>query len=127
MDDNVQYEIDDTDRVPPHVRLCHVILREGLGAGFTAVELTTPPGAMPIARAMSEGSWKPLMAFPPPVYDQLVQRFKHMAGIAPHLDDTEGTILVRLAGRDATITLHARNDQGSEELVLYFPAKPVAS
>jgi hypothetical protein len=127
MNASIRYEIDDTERIQPHVRLCHRILSEALAAGFTAVELAAPPGAGPTARAQSDGSWKPFMAFPAAVYGMLVEHLKHMAGMAPEQRDGDGTFLVQSAGRDAAVNLSARrNDQGFDELVLHFPAKPTA-
>jgi len=120
MNAGTRYDIDDTDRVPPHVRLCHKILRDGLSAGFTAVELAQPSGSFPTARARLKAEWKPFMTFPVAVYTSLVERFKEMAG-------PNATIPVRLAGRDASVTLNVqRNEQGSEDLVLGFPANPLA-
>lgn len=126
MNANVRFDIDDTDQVRPHVRLCHLMLSEALAAGFTVVELATRPGAEPTARTQVDGSWQPFMAFPPAVYSMLLNYFKHMAGVAPEQQDAEGMILVRLAGRDASVNLRIRrNEQGVVELVLHFPAKPV--
>jgi hypothetical protein len=116
MNATSRYDIDDTDRIRPHVRLCHDLLRKRLRSGFTAVELAVPAEALPTARGRMQTDWKPRMTFPVAVYDRLVAHFKQMAG-------SGGTILVRLAGRDASITLVVRpNDQGSEDLVLGVPA-----
>jgi hypothetical protein len=126
MNASIRYEIDDTERNRPHVRLCHRILSEALAAGFTVVELATPPGAIPTARAQIDGSWKPLMAFPPAVFSMLVEYLRHMASVAPDQRHADGTILVRAAGRDASVTLSVRrNDQGADDLVLSFPTSPV--
>jgi hypothetical protein len=119
-----RHEIDDTERARPHVRLCHRVLSEALASGFSAVELTTPPGGTPTAHAESGGSWAEFMAFPPAVSELLIEYFKHMAGVPPEQHDADGTILVRAAGRDATIELRTRrNLQGIDELVLRFPAR----
>ena len=127
MNAPLRHDIDDTDQIRPHVRLCHLVLREALAAGFTAVELAAPPGAPPTARAQSGGAWKWFMAFPAGVYGSLVAHLKDMAGIPPEQREGQGTILVRLAGQDAAITLRARcNEQGVDELVLTLPAKAVA-
>jgi hypothetical protein len=121
-----RFKIDDTEQVRPHIRLCHQILSEALAAGFTSVELTAVPGTVPAARARHEGTWKSFMAFPPPVYGQLVEYFKQMARVASDAPAAEGTILVRAAGRDAAVVLRSRrNDQGVEELILDFPATSV--
>ena len=126
MNARTRYEIDDTERIRPHVRLCHRILSEALASGFSAVKLAALPEGMPTARAESEGSWKPFMAFPPAVYGLLVEHFKHMGGVAPEQGDGDGTILVRAAGRDASINLTARRHrQGADELVLHFPVPSV--
>ena len=115
MNAKIRYEINDTDRIRPHIRLCHLILSEALASGFTAVELAATSGSPQQARAQIEGAWKPFMAFPVSVYDALVEHFKQMAG-------ADGTILVQLAGRDASVTLRVRrNAQGSDDLVLSFP------
>jgi hypothetical protein len=128
MSASVRYDIDDDVKAGrPHIRLCHLILRESMVAGLTAVEVTTPPGGLPTARALRDDSWTAFMAFPVQVYGMLVPHFKHMAGVAPDQSDAEGTILVRLAGRDASIDLRVRRtDQGLDELVLGFPPKPTA-
>jgi hypothetical protein len=127
MSTPLRYEIDDTDQVRPHVRLCHRILSESLAAGFTAVELATPLGGMPTARAQQAGSWKSFMAFPPAAYRQLIEHFKQMASIAPQEPNGESTSLVRVAGRDASVRVQARrNEAGSDELVLHFPQTSVA-
>jgi len=61
------------------------------------------------------------MAFPPPVYGQLVEYFKEMAGVASDAASADGRILVQVGGRDAAVVLRARrNDQAVEELVLDF-------
>jgi hypothetical protein len=122
----IRYEIDDTEQNRPHVRLCHRILSDALATGVTIVELATPIGALPTARAQIDGSWKPLMAFPPAVFNMLVEHLRHMAGVALDQRHVVGTILVRAAGRDASVALSVqRNDQGSDDLVLSFPTSPV--
>ena len=122
MHAETRHEIEDTERSRPHVRLCHRLLREALASGCTTVALGRPPEGMPTARAERGGSWTPLMEFPPAVYGQLVDYFKHMAGVTPGQHRAHGTILVRATGRDASIALSARqNDQGVDELVLRFP------
>ncbi len=122
MGEAVRYTIDDTDRVAPHVRLCHLILRSALTEGFTAVELSCPPGEMPTARSQRDGRWEWYMAFPPPVYAQMTAYFKHMAGVPASTHETEGEMLVRLAGRETAIALTARtNDHGDDDVVLHFP------
>jgi hypothetical protein len=126
MNAGKRFKIDDTEQVRPHIRLCHRILSEGLAAGFTIIELTAAPGTAPAARAQHEGTWKSFMAFPPPVYGQLIEYFKQMAGVASDAPSTDGTILVQAAGRDAAVALRSRrNDQGVEELILHFPATSV--
>ena len=123
----LRHEIDDTDQVRPHVRLSHLVLREALAGGFTAVELAAPPRAMPTARAQSGGTWQWFKSFPPAVYDSLVAHFKQMAGMTPEQREGDGTILVRLAGQDTAITLRVqRNEQGLDVLLLHFPARPAA-
>lgn len=123
MNHSTRHNIDDTDQIRPHMRLCHRMLSEGLTAGYTAVELATDPGGAATARAQTGGSWKSYMAFPSPVYQQLVVYFKQMAGLASDEPATAGTILVRYSGRDASIKLEARrSDQGADELLLLFPA-----
>jgi hypothetical protein len=124
MNPSIRHTIDDTEQIRPHMRLCHRMLSEALAAGFTAIELATVPGGTPTARALSEGSWKPFMAFPPAVYQQLVDHFKQMAGVASAQRAATGTILVRSNGRDASVELEARrNDEYIDELVLHFPAR----
>ena len=126
MTATARHVIDDTERIRPHVRLCHHILREGLASRFTAVEFNAAPGATPSARAQSDGAWKDFMAFPPPVYGMLVEHLKDMAGFAPEAREAVGTILVRVAGRDASLTLRVRrNEQGSDEGTVAFPSTPV--
>jgi hypothetical protein len=67
------------------------------------------------------------MAFPPAAYRQLIEHFKQMASIAPQEPNGESTILVRVAGRDASVRVQARrNEAGSDELVLHFPQTSVA-
>ena len=123
MTGNVRHEIDDTPQVRPHVRLCHQMLSEGLTSGFSAVELTPVPDAMPQARVQSAGSWKPYMAFPKAAYSQIVSRLREMAGLAPDEADGDGAILVRWSGREASIALRAqRNEHGEERILLTFPA-----
>jgi len=123
MSASIRYDIDDTEPTErPHVRLCHLILRESIQAGVTTVAVTTPPGGVPTARALRDGSWTPFMAFPAMVYDMLVRHFKHMAGVAPDEPEAEGTILVRLPGRDASVRLRVRRtDQGADDLTLELP------
>jgi len=124
MNDTVRYAIDDTDRIRPHMRLCHRILSEGLTAGFPIVELSTPPDGMPTARAQVGDALQPFMAFPPPVYAMLVEYLKQMAGVPQESSDATGTILVRLGERDASVGLSARRDEkGEDELVLHFPTE----
>ena len=54
----------------------------------------------------------------------LVGYLKEMAAVTPDREGTHGTILVRLAGTHASITVTARrSDQGLEELVLRFPTE----
>jgi len=126
MNAGKRFKIDDTEQVQPHIRLCHRILSEALAAGFTTVELTAVPGTAPAARARHEGTWKSFMAFPPPVYGQLVEYFKQMAGAASEGPSADGTILVQAAGRDAAVALRSRrSDHGVEELILHFPATSV--
>jgi hypothetical protein len=128
MQAGTRYQIDDTERNRPHIRLCHRMLSHGLITGLTAVELTAPAGTMPTARARHDGSWKALMAFPPAVYALLVEYFKHMAGLAPEQGDAAGTILVQLAGRHGAIGLRARrNERGVDELILHFPNVPAST
>lgn len=123
MPTGTRHTIDDTVKGRPHVRLCHLILRESLAAGFSLLELTTPPGGTPAARVQLGGSWRPLMTFPPQVYGLLVEHFKQMAGVTREQPEAHGTILVRLAGRDASVTLSARRTaEGPDELLLHFPA-----
>ena len=122
MDEPARYTIDDTEHVRPIVRLCHLILRSGLTEGFTAVELTCPPGEMPTARSERDGRWEWYMAFPSPAYGQMVEYYERMAGVEAGAHEAEATILVRLAGRNATIGFTLRtNDRGDAELVLRFP------
>lgn len=125
MNAPIRHDVDDTEMVRPHIRLCHLLLRESMQAGLTTVEVTTPPGGVPTARALREGSWTPFMTFPTRVYGLLVEHFKHMAGAAPDQPEVEGTILVRLTGRDASVGLRVRRtDQGVDDLTLGFPPKP---
>jgi hypothetical protein len=128
MSASVRHDIDDTGpTVRPHIRLCHLMLRESMLAGLTTVEVTTPPGGLPTARALRDGSWAPFMAFPALVYRMLVEHFKHMAGVAPDQPEVEGTLLVRLPGRDASVRLRVRRtDQGVDDLTLEFPPRPAA-
>lgn len=122
MGEAVRYNIDDTDRVAPHVALCHLILRSALTERFSAVALSHPPGETPTARSEHDGRWEWYMAFPPAAYGLMVAYYRKMADLAPDADETEGTILVRLAGHQAAIGLTMRtNDQGDEEVVLHFP------
>jgi hypothetical protein len=122
MDAGIRYDIDDSAANRPHVRLCHRILSEALAGGFAAIELATPPAAMPTARVQVGGEWQWFMAFPPPACRTLVEYLRHMAGVAHKPRDADGTILVRCAGRDAAIALHARRDeQGRDALMLRFP------
>jgi hypothetical protein len=117
-----RYVIDDSDRVRPHIRLCHRLLAEALVNGYGTVELVSPPGEMPGARAGVDGAWKPLMAFPSAVHDSLIGYLKEMADLPPGSQVGTCTIQVRLADVDASITVSARrNDQGLEELTLHFP------
>lgn len=121
MGEAVRYTIDDTERVAPHVRLCHLMLRSALTEGFSALELACPPGEIPTARSERDGSWEWYMAFPPPAYGQIVDYIKRMAGVLPDQPDAVGRILVRLAGRDATITMTVRtSEHGEDEVVLRF-------
>jgi hypothetical protein len=111
----MRYNIDDTKWVRPHVRLCHLILSEALTRGYTAVKFQVSSGGLPSARAKTTGSWRPFMTFPVPVYKALVAYLKHMAG-------PDGTILVRLADRDASVRLAVRpNSHGSDDIVLRVP------
>lgn len=120
MNAGIRYEIDDTSQNRPHVRLCNQILNQGVTGEFASVELVTRPGAMPTARVQVDGSWKPFMAFPPPVFAVMVEHFKHMAGVAQD-QHADGTILVRTAGRDASVALRVRRDDpGSDALILSF-------
>jgi hypothetical protein len=124
MNEDVRYAIDDTDQIRPHMRLCHRLLSEGLTAGFSIVELATPPDGMPTARAQVGDALQPLMAFPPPVYAMLVEYLKQMAGVPQESSDASGTILVRLGGRDASVGFSARRDErGQDELALHFPTE----
>jgi hypothetical protein len=50
-----RYEIDDTEQVRPHIRLCHRILSEALAAGFTTVELCAVPGEGPNCSSAERG------------------------------------------------------------------------
>lgn len=122
MGEAVRYTIDDTERVRPIVRLCHLILRSGLTEGFSAVDLTCPPDEMPTARSQRDGRWEWYMAFPPPAFGLMVEYFKRMAGVEASAHEAEARILVRLAGRNGEIALTVRtNDRGDDELVLRFP------
>lgn len=117
-----RHVIDDTELIQPHVRLCHRILADALASGYGLVEFVSSHGEMPIARAQVGGGWKPLMAFPPPVFEMLVGYLKQMVAVAPEGEGTHDTILVQWAGTHASITMNARRgDQGLEELVLRFP------
>jgi hypothetical protein len=126
MSASVRHDIDDTGPTKrPHIRLCHLILRESMQAGLTTVAVTTPPGGVPTARALRDGSWTSFMAFPAQVYGMLVEHFEHMAGAAPDQPEAKATILVRLAGRDASVGLRVRRtDQGVDDLTLEFPPQP---
>jgi hypothetical protein len=124
MNAGTRHDIDDTDQIRPHVRLCHQILRDGITTPFAAVHLSTPAGAMPTARVQTQGKWEEYMAFPPPLYGHLVAHFRDMAGVAPEERDAEGTVLVRLAGRDASIRFSARRTEAEGEgIVLTFPVR----
>jgi hypothetical protein len=47
MSASIRHDIDDTTTGRPHIRLCHLVLRESMQAGLTTAEVTTPqkPGA----------------------------------------------------------------------------------
>ena len=121
-----RHAIDDTAMIRPHIRLCHRLLAEALVAGYGSVELTSPQGEMPVARAQVDDALKPLMAFPPAVFEMMIAYLKEMAGLPPEQQDASGTIQVRFAGSDASIGLRTRRSgQGAEELVLHFPAAPI--
>jgi len=122
MNENVFHDIDDTDQIRPHMRLCHLILREGLENEIAEVASTPESTGALAARSKMGDSWKSFMEFTPPQYSTLVDYFKQMAEVSPELFDAEGNILVRLAGRDATIRLRIRRDEGGrDELSLQFP------
>ena len=119
--------IDDTDQVRPAVRLCHLMLREALAHGFATVELTVPDDGPPTARAEQAGEWSSFMAFPEAVYAALVEYLKIMAGVGEDDREAAANILVRVAGRDATIDLELKPDpRGNSTVVLRFPAASTA-
>ena len=127
MTEPTRHVIDDTPTVRPHVRLCHQILREGLGKGYKSIALAAPLVGMPGARGQRGDGWAPLMAFPPAVYDALVGHLRSMAGISDEDGPSGGTILVTLENRLASVAAMTRRDEGGNaELTLLFPAASVA-
>jgi hypothetical protein len=127
MGERSRYDISDTDRVPPHVRLCHKILRESLAEGVTTVEFVGA-GSLPVVNRELASTWEPYMQIPAPGFAALVGQLRLMAVVAAEPTPGAGTIRVRSAGRDADIALTAqRTSDGVELLTLRLPAMPLVT
>jgi hypothetical protein len=121
-----RHDVADTDRVPPHVRLCRQILRESLAHGVTSLEFVGA-GSLPAVNRQREGVWQPYMQVPPSNFAALVRQLKVMADLGPDQAQGGGTIHVRSGERDADVALTThRTGDGVEMLTLRFPGAPPA-
>jgi hypothetical protein len=126
MNGQNRHDIADTDRVPPHVRLCRQILRESLAQGVTTVELVGA-GSLPAVNWQLEGIWQPYMQVPASNFAAVVRQLKLMADLGADQAQGSATIHVRSAERDAEVALTTqRTGDGVEMLTLKFPGAPPA-
>lgn len=118
--------IDDTDRVMPHVRLAHMILREGLDKAHRTFLFLPPSDTRPLGTAQSGEAAQPEIGLPPAPYEAVVSYLKGMAGIDEHDGAAGGTVLLSLGGRHTSIGIVTRRDEhGQVELELLFPVARV--
>lgn len=102
---------DEALRLRPGVRLAHLLLRECLQRGVGQCRLVAKTGGAEVEQA---GTWKPIMAFPPAVYDGLVEQFRNMAG---------GQDVLRLVWRGVDVRVGISEQPaaaGGRDLVLTF-------
>ena len=108
---------DEATRLRPAVRLVHLLLRECLQGGFTALRLVAASGE---AQAERAGNWKAIMKFPAGVYDAIVAQFKTMAGAAER-SGTGEAISLPLSWRGGAVTVSMKvRTAGAERQDLVF-------
>jgi hypothetical protein len=111
----------------PVIKLCNLILGEGLKGGWQEARLV-PPDASGKARLLANlnGSWQEVMAFPQPIHAPLVNRLRLMASLdrTGGVTDRRGALRVAANGVIHDLRLAVRLEPGgAEELTITFPAR----
>ena len=113
---------DEATRIRPAVRLTHLLLRTCLDGGFAELRLRASSGD---AEVKKDDTWTPIMKFPGPVYNAVVDQFKTIAGVGQELVAGGATPLrLRWHGHTVPGTMTAGGTQARVEEIHFQFARP---
>jgi len=93
---------DEASQLRPVVRLARLLFRTCLEAGCAELRLRAATGG---AEVMKDGRWTPIMKFPTPVYDGLVDQIMTITGVSHLTAGSPVPVRLHWSGRDVFTTM----------------------